>query len=190
MENIKVLEQLYRYIAHGYSLFPVHSVKDSKCTCANKDCKSIGKHSKTYNGLMNATNNIKTIKEMSNLWIDSNIGIATGRVSGIVVLDVDPRDDGDELLRVLTAQYQDLPRTVTALSGGGGLHYYFKYPESGIMSRNAFRSGLDFKSDDDWIIAPQSIHKSGQTYKWQEGFSPSDIPLALLPEWLHNLITS
>jgi len=183
-----VLDQIYQYIAYGYSVFPVYSVMNSKCTCGKQDCKSVGKHPKTQNGISDATDNIKIIKEMSELWMGSNIGIATGMASGIVVLDVDPRDDGDELLSVLTAQYGEFPKTVTAISGGNGMHYYFKYPKSGIMTRNAFRPGLDFKSDYDWIIAPRSLHASGNIYKWKDGASPNDVPLAPLPDWLSNLI--
>ena len=81
-----------------------------------------------------------------------------------------------------------MPKTITVISGGNGLHYYFKYPDFGIPSRNHFRSGLDFKSDEDWVVAPPSIHISGNTYKWKKGYSPNDISLAPLPDWLANLI--
>ncbi|OGI03150.1 MAG: hypothetical protein A2Y25_08315 [Candidatus Melainabacteria bacterium GWF2_37_15] len=182
-----MFNQLLDYINLGYAVFPVYSAMDGKCTCCNPDCKSKGKHSKIGEGPFAATKNIKKIENMHQLWVNSNIGIATGKISGIVVLDIDPRDDGDKVLKRFEAQYDKLPETVTTLSGGGGLHYYFKYPDFDIPSRNALRLGFDFKSDGDWIVAPPSMHISGKTYEWEKGKGHYDIPLAPLPGWLAKL---
>ena len=41
----------------------------------------------------------------------ANVGIATGAISGVVVLDIDPRHGGDDTLEALQAQYNKLPDT-------------------------------------------------------------------------------
>lgn len=185
-----MINEAFKYIDHGYAIFPVFSVNNGICRCGKYDCKSAGKHSKLGTGPSAATKNIKTIQNMQTLWQNANIGIATGKISGIVVLDIDPRDGGDGILKVIEAQYEKLPETVTTISGGNGLHYYFKYPEYDIPSRNQFKAGLDFKSDGDWIIAPPSRHIAGRTYRWKEGYSPIEIDLTPLPLWLGKLLIS
>ncbi len=56
-------------------------------------------------------------------WPDANVGIVTGAVSGLVVLDVDPRKGGGDLLAALEDVHGSLPRTVESLTGGGGQHF-------------------------------------------------------------------
>jgi len=58
---------------------------------------------------------------------NANIGIPTGEKSGWLVLDVD--DGGDETISALEATHGKLPDTVTAVTGSGGRHYVFKYPQ-------------------------------------------------------------
>ena len=54
----------------------------------------------------------------------AGLAIVTGSVSGIIVLDVDPGHGGRETLEGRT-----LPPTVAVRTGGGGEHYYYRYPE-------------------------------------------------------------
>ena len=100
-----------------------------ECSCSNPDCTSAGKHPRTAHGFLDATTDVNTVRAW---WEDdfplSNVGIRTGEESGLVVLDVDPRHEGDESLRQLEAKYEPLPETPTALSGGGGRHFYFQHP--------------------------------------------------------------
>ena len=57
-----------------------------------------------------------------------NIGIVTGAESGVVVLDVDPRNNGDKTLADLEAKFGALPKTWRFVTGGGGLHILFRTP--------------------------------------------------------------
>ena len=52
-------------------------------------------------------------------WPEANIGIVTGIVSGLVVLDVDARHGGAQSLVGLESEHGPLPRTVTVATGGG-----------------------------------------------------------------------
>ena len=85
-------------------------------------------------------------------WFDQqpapNVGIATGKASNLFVLDVDPRNSGDDTLRALEAQYGELPRTIEVITGGGGRHYYFQYPNVAIgNSAGTLGPGLDVRTD-------------------------------------------
>jgi hypothetical protein len=61
-------------------------------------------------------------------WPAANIAIVTGRVSGLVVLDLDPRHGGQASIERLRDEHGPLPRTVEAETGGGGRHLYFAHP--------------------------------------------------------------
>lgn len=175
--------------AGGFAVFPCHSCVDGQCTCGNKDCHSPGKHPKTIEGLHAATAD----EEQLDVWCkqspDANIAIATGETSGIVVVDIDSPKGGDNSLLEMEQSLGKLPPTVTAETGGGGLHLYFRYPrDRKITSRSAWRAGIDIKSDGGYVIAPPSRHRSGGTYRFAEGLAPGQIELAELPgPWLETL---
>jgi hypothetical protein len=119
-------------------------------------------------------------------WPDANVGIVTGAVSGLVVLDVDPRKGGGDLLAALEDVHGALPRTVESLTGGGGQHFYFRHPGASVPSRS-IASGLDIKGDGGLVVSPPSGHVSGRVYVWESGCAPSDVPLADLPGWLQAM---
>jgi len=120
----------------------------------------------------------------------SNVGIETGAVSGIVVLDVDPRHSGDETLAQLEANYGELPPTWRFLTGGGGEHIIFRHPGGRVKSLpGALGSGLDVKADCGLIVAPPSRHLSGRRYAISVDHHPDDLPLADMPGWLHERLT-
>lgn len=121
-----------------------------------------------------------------------NIGLATGKISGFIVLDVDG-EEGQQSLAELEATHGALPETITAQSGKGK-HYYFQMPNDGREIRNlSGRSvygevlpSLDVRGDGGYIIAPPSLHPNGNSYCWIN--SPEDTAIAPAPEWLLELV--
>lgn len=101
-------------------------------------------------------------------WPDANVGIVTGAISGLVVLDVDPRHGGDASLERWTQAHGPLPPTVEARSGGGGRHLYFAHPGGIIHNRVEFLPGIDVRADGGLIVAPPSVHPNGRRYVWVE----------------------
>jgi putative DNA primase/helicase len=175
------------YVDHGWPVFPVHSVLRGLCSCGIAQCDSAGKHPRTNHGLGDATFDVSIIQNWWQLWPDANIGLVAGSDSRLVVLDVDPRHCGDETLAALEDRHGGLPKTVESLTGGGGQHILFQHPGGYIKSRS-IGPGLDIKADGGYIVAPPSVHGSGQTYIWEISSQPEDIPLAPMPSWLHELV--
>jgi hypothetical protein len=124
------------------------------------------------------------IAEWFRRWPDANIGIVTGEISNLIVLDVDPKHGGDVALEHLERRYRPLPLTVEATTGGGGRHFYFTHP--GLLTRNraGLAQGVDLRGDGGYIVAPPSIHPSGKSYEWAPGHAPDEIVLAAFPHWL------
>lgn len=157
------LESALEYAQRGWPIFPIHGIRANGCTCAEgKKCRSAGKHPKTRNGLKNATKEEAIIRG----WFqhgDTNIGILTGEVSGLIVVDVDAKNGGLESLKSMI-----LPKTLTVETGGGGYHFYFQYPAGQKINNSASKlaQGVDIRANGGYVVAPPSTHISGKTYRW------------------------
>jgi hypothetical protein len=117
---------------------------------------------------------------------DANIGIATGRISGLLVLDVDHRDgrDGDAALAALQTRYGALPPTTRAASGCG-YHLYFKVGAYVVQSSTGkLGDGLDVKGENSYVVAPCSVHPSGQHYVWTDTRETAPAPAWLVKKLL------
>lgn len=149
-----------------------------------------GKIPVTDHGCKDATTDAEQIERWWGGSICPNVAIATG--SGIVVLDVDIDHDagkfGDETLEMLEDQYGKLPDTWMCLTGGGGIHYYFKSDDPALTVGTSFAPGLDYRGAGGYVIAPPSRHQNGRTYEWEASHTPNNVDLAPLPEWLHKLM--
>ena len=111
------------------------------------------------------------IHEWANKFPDSNIGIVTGAISGIVVIDVEAGGDT-----------KNLPPTVVSKTGGGGYHFYYKHPNKPVKNAVRIREKTDIRADGGYVVAPYSIHSSGNSYEWI--VSPEDADFAELPQWV------
>ena len=181
-----------RYARLGLHVVPLHTIVAGHCSCNDgSDCSRPGKHPITRHGVKDATTKRSQIRNWWTASPNANIGIATGRESGIIVLDIDPRNGGDKNLERVKARLGSLPETVTALTGGGGRHFIFKYPAFAVRkdtSGKKFGKGMDVLSDGCIMVAPPSRHASGKRYRWKEGNSYRDLEPAKLPKaWLNRL---
>jgi hypothetical protein len=163
---------------------------DDRCTCGGDCGKNAGKHPRTWHGVADARAEVGKVTAWWRHWPEANIGIATGRVSGLVVLDIDPRNGGNEGLIDLQREHGQLPETAIANTGGGGKHLYFKHPGDREVKNCAALggfSGLDLKADGGYVVASPSNHQSGGSYLWDMAFHVVDIPLAPCPGFLLKL---
>jgi P4 family phage/plasmid primase-like protien len=100
----------------------------------------------------------------------SNIGISCG-YSGLCVVDVDP--GGDEVLEALGIELPPTTMVVTAR----GAHHYYAAPEP-IQLANKWHQSVDVKALDGYVVAPPSVHPTGDVYTWDE---PDEKPGELSP---------
>ncbi len=125
---------------------------------------------------------------------EAGIGLRTGRASGTVAIDIDPRHGGDVSLAQLEAEHGPLPATVEAITGGGGRHLLFAYPAGDVDIKNCAGlgglPGIDVRGEGGYIAVAPSIHPSGQPYKWRVDRSPKARKPAELPDWLLAMLTA
>jgi len=154
-EKALILEYALAYARHGLAVFPLQYAGKipMKGTHGHKD----------------ATTDESIIKR----WFDptgekKNIGIATGSISGFWVLDIDPRNGGEDSHQALKEEIGPLPCEWMVLTGGGGWHYYFKWNPAHPVKCGHLDGyeGIDLKGDGGYIVAPPSNHPSGGFYEW------------------------
>ncbi len=180
-----MLDAALDYAARGWCVLPLHSPDATLlggCSCRNPECgKSIGKHPRIRDWLVNATTDSEIIRKWWRMWPDANIGIATG--NGLLVLDVDVDHDGAETLAALERLHGELPPTPTVLTGSGGLHIYLRAWGPIANTAGKLGPGLDTRGDGGYVVAPPSLHVSGKRYRWIEEASEADPPA-----WLQSAL--
>ncbi len=148
MKELKTtLDYARWYVSKGFSIIPLKP-RDKKP--AIETWKIFQTHKPTDDNL----------KKWFGNGSKNNIGIVTGAISGICVLDFDT-PEAYELAKKI-----GLPDTPTVKTGKG-YHYYFKYRE-GIRNfqKRDDLPGIDLRGDGGYVVAPPSIHPSGEKYEW------------------------
>lgn len=110
----------------------------------------------------------------------ANVAVATGAVSGIVVVDIDS-DEGKANLE----RHGFLPKTPYQRTGKGE-HHFFAYPGFHVNNKAAFVPGVDLRADGGYVVVAPSVHPSGAKYEWV--VKPNECEPASLPEWLVHLV--
>jgi hypothetical protein len=169
-EQKSALEAAKRYLARGWSVLPL--------------CPRDKRPLILWEHLQHQQPSEEDINEWFRRWPDANIGIVTGEISNLIVLDIDPKHGGDTTLERLENKFRPISATVEALTGSGGRHLYFAHPGGLTRNRTGLSQGIDLRGDGGYIVAPPSIHPSGRPYTWAQGRSPDEITLAPLPRWI------
>jgi hypothetical protein len=182
------LEAALAYARRGWPVFPLHHPDPHRgCSCLDAlECRSPGKHPRTRKGLKDASTDEAQIRRWWELYPLANVGLAMGRKSGLVAVDVDPRSGGDASISELIEVYGGLAETLEADTGGGGSHIFFSHP--GVTFKNsssALGEGLDVKTDGGYVVAAPSLHSSGKRYRWRNRVMPAE-----MPSWLLKLLTA
>lgn len=166
----------------GFYSHPVHCIVNGWCSCGDHSCTKQGKHPKRRNWNHAATNDIKKLSSMF-ATNDSNLGIATGQKSKLVVIDVDPKNGGDDSYFEMIKKYGAIDEhTLVANTGGGGHHLYYHYDGNHIGNYHStvFGRGIDVKGNNGYVIGAPSNHISGNEYYWRDGFyMPAELPTDL-----------
>lgn len=173
-----VIDEALRFAAAGLSVMPLGSItKNSKGV---KDIKFLGSWKKFQTR--------SAVPEEIKKWSATNLGIITGPISDLLVLDLDSYKPGydRELVKSLS-----LPITPTVQTASGGKQFYFKWPK-GVEIRNDVcighaGSGIDVRAEGGMVIAPPSKTSYGE-YAWI--IDPFGTPLAPVPPKLLALLKS
>jgi hypothetical protein len=166
-----LLTAAVQYARSGWRVFP---------------CAPFGKTPITSAGVKDATTDRERIEQWWKKTRNANVAIACGKGLGFV-LDVDGQEGVDSLAS-LTSKHGKLPDTMTSKTGGGGYHTFLASDDPRIRNKVKVLPGLDIRCDGGYVIAPPSMHKSGEPYRWIKGRGPGDIGIAKAPLWLLDVV--
>jgi hypothetical protein len=156
MQNMKdVLGSALDYQARGFSIIPVGNDKKPLINWKEYQTKR-------------ATP--EEIKEWLEKYPAMNIAIVTGRISGIVVVDIEKGGSSE-----------GYPPTVTAKTGGDGIHLYYKHPGYEVLNGARVRELTDIRGDGGYVLAAPSVSDKGE-YEWIISMEDSDF--SEWPVWI------
>ena len=182
------------YAERGWHVFPIWWIDDhGHCTChLGASCDRAGKHPLysealgLTNGFQDASADPQTVAHWWDRFPNANIGIATGAVSGIDVLDVDLAgfDAWSQLRDVNGDPPESTPR---ARTGSGGQHYVFCHHDGITNRRGNLPNGIDVRGDGGYIVAAPSRSGKGP-YGWVRGLDEIDWQPPEWPIWLVEIL--
>ena len=123
------------------------------------------------------------IEEWSRKWPSMNIGIVTGAISNLLVVDTDTAsaivrvDDG--IPENLLIPCQRTPR--------GGKHFFFRHQE-GFVNRARVSEGVDVRTTGGYVVVAPSVNGTGRSWQWIEGLSILEVSLPDIPSSIINII--
>ena len=185
------LDYALSYAKLGWAVLPVWSVDShGQCRCGRPNLEKghkAGKHPQSElvpHGHNDATTDEQKIKDWWATDPEAGIGVSLA-ASGLLALDIDPQNGGQESLAALEAEHGVLHSDCTAITQGGGEHRLFK-ADPDLMFPGTLGAGLDLKHHGYICVAP-TLGESGD-YKWQSGRSPLSLTKPAVPSPLPSLI--
>lgn len=145
----------------------------------------------TPHGCKDAKKDPGAIKAWWKRYPDASIGIATGSVSSLLVIDEDVDEDkglnGVHEMQIWETDNGNLPETVRAITGRGGAHLYYHYSGKDLKNRAGVIEGVDVRGEGGYIIAPPSIHPNGTQYEWE--CDPEETELAEIDDTVKKFLS-
>jgi hypothetical protein len=131
-------------------------------------------------GCLDATTDPRKITAWWTRWPGANVGIPTGKASGVFVLDLDTYKPGAMTVAEFEEKYGTIPHTATVRTGRGGLQFYFIYPDGEEIRSSSGGLGphVDTRGEGGYALAPPSVTTS--RYEWINKAPPATIPPRLL----------
>jgi hypothetical protein len=183
-----MIEDALAYLRRGLPIFPVCSplmgAHKHYIDGALRDCTGdrVGKNPMvSWKAFQSELPSVQQVRSWWTRWPVANIGMATGRLAGIIVLDCDSGE-----ARQLALDRGGLDDTPSVWTGTpGGVHFWMRHPGYDVKNFVKEIAGTDFRGDGGYVLLPPSRHWRGATYRWVEG-TESRQP-APVPPWLDRL---
>lgn len=150
-----------RYVEEGYNVIPTAETKKPLISWEKWNIERVTEDQ---------------VKEWWKSFPDANPAIVTGKLSGIVVIDIDAPEGMKEFLDFMDGDFNpdEIP---TVKTPRGGYHYYYKYPEElsqEVRNTTNLFTKVDVRGQGGYVLAPPSAGPNG-CYEWVENLA-EDFP--------------
>lgn len=186
-----MLDYALRYAALGWHVFPVWGCLNGKCRCGDEKCDRKGKHPHgrlAANGSAAATTDPARIGVWWTQDHDAGIAVLPSK-SGLVVVDVDPRNGGDQTIDIIDGVHGTLASDVMQWTQSGGQHHFFLFDGSVSSLPGKLGPGVDLQHNTYVVVSPTQGEQSA--YMWDEECNPlQGRPPSRLPDWIRDLASN
>ncbi|MDD5007479.1 MAG: bifunctional DNA primase/polymerase [Syntrophorhabdaceae bacterium] len=162
MDTTDKLKAALHYLDRGFSVIP-----------ANRDKTPLIKWEPYQRQRATETE----VKTWWTKYPDAMIGIVTGTISNLAVIDIDT-DEGKEAIQEYIPDSLLMPIAETPK---GGQHLYFKCPDPPLSNNTRIIPGCDLRGEGGYVIAPPSVNGDGKGYSWLPGLSIDEVAPPPLP---------
>jgi len=108
------------------------------------------------------------IREWWKKWPSANIGIITGQLSNLLVIDIDTPEATARVQEMLP-EALEVPCQTTP---SGGMHFVFEHIP-GLPNRARIQDGIDLRTEGGYFVASPSVNGNGKSWQWI--VSPLDV---------------
>ena len=163
------------YLGKGYSVIPLKG-KVPDASVLPREIDENGELKPTWKPYQKRKPTEDEIQKWYGNESKRNIGIVTGEISGIDIVDIDS-EKGMRCFMDMKLPETPMVKTVK------GYHAYYKHNE-GVRNSQGCEDlpDIHIRGEGGYGVAPPSIHPSGQQYIWADSKSLDDLPLADFPE--------
>ncbi len=155
------LQWAEKYISLGWSLIPLKPRSKEPLI--------------TWQGYQTQKASIQQVQDWLLKWPEMNLGVVTGAISQIVVVDL------DGTVGMLYGRKNAAQSSVASITGNGKQVFY-KWTEHVDNSVKKVAPGVDIRGDGGYVVVCPSIHPNGKRYRW-ERFNPnvlSTLPMSVV----------
>jgi hypothetical protein len=189
------MEYALRYAAAGLRVHPLYEVDPvtQVCACqAGAACpeKQRGKHPRLGAWQTKASTDPDTVRAWWTSWPRAGVGLATGTLSGVWVLDIDGAEAGAWYEAQVAAH--GLTRTL-GVETSRGFHLYWRWTDAapvrnaqGLKAVNA--PNVDVRGEGGYVCAPPTVHRSGFSYRWEADIGTCQDDIVEAPAWLLDIV--
>lgn len=163
-----MIDHAIAYAQRGWPVFPI---------------ERRGKRPLTQTGCKAASRSVDQIIEWWTRWPHANVGIATGRGAGLLVVDLDGPEGLANWLELVARHGGDNWRTLAYRTGSGGMHLLYQDHTALPSSASKLADKIDTRGEGGYIVAPPSRHPNGNRYQLF-----IDRPLADVPAWVRRAL--
>lgn len=189
------MEYALRYAAAGLRVHPLYEVDPVTQVCACQSgaaCseKQRGKHPRLGAWQTKASTDPDTVRAWWTSWPRAGVGLATGALSGVWVLDIDGAEAGAWYEAQVAAH--GLTRTL-GVETSRGFHLYWRWTDAapvrnaqGLKAVNA--PNVDVRGEGGYVCAPPTVHRSGFSYRWEADIGTCQDDIVEAPAWLLDIV--
>jgi len=165
----KILEATLKYADRGFSVIPIRS-----------DKKPFTK----WEQYQKRRSTAEEIRQWWDKWPSAMIGIVTGEVSEVLVIDCDNENAYRKFQELLPDSF-----ITWIVKSPRGYHIYLLYPKGQpIGNATGIMEAVDVRGNGGYIIAPPSINAEGKSYSWLPGLALGEVELGTVPDNINKLL--